>query len=128
MRRSVFSLFGLLSLFGATPFACAAGENYGVLIISRERLEVSTSCEIGVYLHDQLSARLFQERATSFNLPPGNISVRLKTLPSQVPGCAASMLATSEQLIRLRGGEVRKFAIVDEPNGLRLKPVPLGYQ
>ncbi len=128
MRWSVFSLFGLLSLFGAPPLASAAGENYGVLIISRERLEVSTSCEIGVYLQDQLSARLFQERATSFNLPPGNISVRLKTLPGQAPGCAESMLATPEQLIKLRGGEVRKFAIIGGPNGLRLKPVSLGYQ
>ena len=60
MRWSAFSLFGLLSLFAAMPSANAAGEDYGVLIISRERLEVSTSCEIGVYIQDQLSARLFQ--------------------------------------------------------------------
>ncbi|MFC3944998.1 hypothetical protein CCU68_20035 [Pseudomonas gingeri NCPPB 3146 = LMG 5327] len=128
MRWSVFSLFGLLSLFGAAPFASAAGENYGVLIISRERLEVSTPCEIGVYLQDQLSARLFQEQATSFNLPPGDVSVRLKALPGQAPGCNASMLAAPQQLIKLNGGDVRKFAIVAGPNGLRLKQVPLGYQ
>ena len=45
-----------------------------MLIISRERLEVATSCEIGIYLQDQLAARLFQEQSTSFNLPPGNVS------------------------------------------------------
>ncbi|KPA87346.1 MULTISPECIES: hypothetical protein [Pseudomonas] len=128
MRWSAFGLFGLLSLFGASPFASAAGENYGVLIISRERLEVSTPCEIGVYLQDQLSARLFQEQATSFNLPPGDVSVRLKSLPSQAPGCNASMLAAPEQVIKLNGGDVRKFAIVASPAGLRLKQVPLGYQ
>ncbi|WP_191485809.1 hypothetical protein [Pseudomonas sp. FEN] len=128
MRWSVFSLFGLLSLFGASPFANAAGENYAVLIISRERLEVSTSCEIGVYLQDQLSARLFQEQSTSFNLPPGNVSVRLKSLPGQAPGCAPSMLTTPEQVIKLNGGDVRKFSIVGGPEGLRLKQAPLGYQ
>jgi len=128
MRWSVFSLFGLLSLFGASPFASAAGENYAVLIISRERLEVSTSCEIGIYLQDQLSGRLFQEQSTSFNLPPGNVSVRLKSLPGRAPGCDAGILATPEQVIRLNGGEVRKFAIVGGPEGLRLRQVSLGYQ
>ena len=128
MRWSVFSLFGLLSIFGASPFASAAGENYAVLIISRERLEVSTSCEIGIYLQDQLSARLFQEQSTSFNLPPGNVSIRLKLLPGQTPGCAAGMLTTPEQVIKLNGGDVRKFAIVGGPEGLRLKQAPLGYQ
>jgi uncharacterized membrane protein YdfJ with MMPL/SSD domain len=67
MRWSAFSLFGLLGLFAATSSVNAAGEDYGVLIISRERLEVATSCEIGVYIQDQLAARLFQEQSTSFN-------------------------------------------------------------
>ena len=67
MRWSVFSLFGFLSLFSAVPSVNAAGQDYGVLIISRERLEVATSCEIGVYIQDQLAARLFQEQSTSFN-------------------------------------------------------------
>ncbi len=72
MRWSAFSLFGFLSLFAAiAPGATPTGEDYAVLIISRERLEVSTSCEIGVYIQDQLSARLLQEQSTSFNLPPG---------------------------------------------------------
>ena len=60
MRWSAFSLFGLLSLFAALPQANATGEDYAVLIISRERLEVPTSCEIGVFVNDQLAGRLLQ--------------------------------------------------------------------
>ena len=75
MRWSAYSLFGFLSLFAALPQANATGEDYAVLIISRERLEVPTSCEIGVYIQDQLSARLLQEQSISFNLPPGTVSL-----------------------------------------------------
>jgi hypothetical protein len=70
-----------------------AAEDYAVLIISRERLEVPTNCEIGLYINDQLAGRLFQEQATSFNLPAGNLSLRLKLLPGQAPGCLPSLLA-----------------------------------
>ena len=35
MRWSALSLFGFLSLFAAVPSVNAAGEDYGVLIISR---------------------------------------------------------------------------------------------
>lgn len=82
MRWSFFALAGLMSLSAAAPQALAA-EDYAVLIISRERLEVPTNCEIGLYLNDQLAGRLFQEQATSFNLPAGNLSLRLKLLPGQ---------------------------------------------
>ena len=48
----------------------------------------ATSCEIGIYLNDQLSARLFQEHSTSFNLPGGPVNVRLRLLPGQaLAGC-----------------------------------------
>ncbi len=127
MRWSVFSLFGFLSLFAAMPSAQAAGEDYGVLIISRERLEVATNCEIGVYIHDQLSARLFQEQSTSFNLPPGNISLRLKLLPGQVPGCNPGMLAPGSQNITLRAGDVQKYRIAMTQEGMYLKRAGLGY-
>ena len=43
MRWKALSLFGFLSLFAALPQANATGEDYAVLIISRERLEVATS-------------------------------------------------------------------------------------
>lgn len=50
MRWSAFSLFCMLGFSAVAPQASAAGEDYGVLIISRERLEVATSCEIGIYI------------------------------------------------------------------------------
>ncbi|MBU6960696.1 hypothetical protein KRR23_23490 [Pseudomonas sp. CVAP len=125
MRWSAFSLFGMLSLFAAAPSASA--EDYGVLIISRERLEVATSCEIGVYIQDQLSARLFQEQSTSFNLPPGNYSLRLKLLPGQAPGCSAGMLAPGSQNITLRAGDLLKYRIAMNQQGMYLKPAALGY-
>lgn len=125
MRWSAFSLFGMLSLFAAAPSASA--EDYGVLIISRERLEVATSCEIGVYIQDQLSARLFQEQSTSFNLPPGNYSLRLKLLPGQAPGCSAGMLAPGSQNITLRAGDLLKYRIAMNQQGMYLKPATLGY-
>jgi len=109
MRWSAFSLFGLLSLFAALPQANATGEDYAVLIISRERLEVPTPCEIGVYINDELAARLLQEQTTSFNLPHGTISIRLKQLPGQVPGCQAGMLAPPAQEISLKAGDVLKY-------------------
>jgi len=57
MRWSFFGLVSLMSLFAAVPQASAA-EDYAVLIISRERLEVPTNCEIGLYIQDQLAGRL----------------------------------------------------------------------
>jgi hypothetical protein len=127
MRWSTFSLFGLLSLFTATTPVSAAGEDYGVLIISREHLEVATSCEIGVYIQDQLAARLFQEQSTSFNLPPGNVSLRLKLLPGQAPGCNPGMLAPGSQDIQLKAGEVLKYRIAMTQDGMYLKRAGLGY-
>jgi hypothetical protein len=120
MRWSALSLFGFLSLFAATPSVQAAGEDYGVLIISRERLEVATSCEIGVYIQDQLSARLFQEQSTSFNLPPGNVS-------GQAPGCNPGMLAPGSQIISLKAGDVLKYRIAMTQEGMHLKRADLEY-
>jgi len=127
MRWSAFSLFSLLSLFGVAQTTSAAGTDYGVLIISRERLEVATSCEIGVYIQDQLSARLFQEQSTSFNLPPGNVSLRLKLLPGQAPGCNPGMLASGPQNITLKAGDIVKFRIAMTQAGMYLKQASLEY-
>lgn len=121
------SLLSILSLVAAVPAATAAPPDYGVLIISRERLEVATSCEIGIYLQDQLAARLFQEQSTSFNLPPGNVSLRLKLLPGQAPGCNAGLLAPGSQYIRLKAGDVVKYRIAMSESGMYLKPAELGY-
>jgi len=126
MRWSFFALVGLMSLSAAAPMASAA-EDYAVLIISRERLEVPTNCEIGLYIQDQLAGRLFQEQATSFNLPAGNVSLRLKLLPGQSPGCLPGMLAPPAQNITLKAGDVRKLRIAQGPDGMYLKPATLEY-
>ncbi|WP_339491269.1 MULTISPECIES: hypothetical protein [unclassified Pseudomonas] len=127
MRWSAFSLFCMLGFSAVAPQASAVGEDYGVLIISRERLEVATNCEIGVYIQDQLSARLFQEQSTSFNLPPGQFSLRLKLLPGQAPGCNPGMLAPGSQNITLRAGGILKFRIAMNEQGMYLKQAGLGY-
>ncbi|MCM2463330.1 hypothetical protein HGO40_23150 [Pseudomonas sp. CG7] len=127
MRWSAFSLFCMLGLSAVASQASAAGEDYGVLIISRERLEVSTNCEIGIYIQDQLSARLFQEQSTSFNLPPGQFSLRLKLLPGQAPGCNPGMLAPGSQNINLKAGDILKFRIAMSQEGMYLKQAGLGY-
>jgi len=126
MRWSFFALAGLMSLPAAAPQALAA-EDYAVLIISRERLEVPTHCEIGLYIQDQLAGRLFQEQATSFNLPPGDVSLRLKVLPSQAPGCLPGMLAPPAQNITLKAGDVRKLRIALGPDGMYLQAAKLEY-
>jgi hypothetical protein len=127
MRWSAFSLFCMLGFSALVPPASAVGEDYGVLIISRERLEVPTSCEIGIYIQDQLSARLFQEQSTSFNLPPGQFSLRLKLLPGQAPGCSPGMLAPGSQDITLKAGDILKYRIAMNEQGMYLKQADLGY-
>lgn len=127
MRWSAFSLFCMLGFSAVAPQASAAGEDFGVLIISRERLEVATNCEIGIYIQDQLSGRLFQEQSTSFNLPPGTVSLRLKLLPGQAPGCNPGMLAPGSQEITLRAGDILKYRIAMNEQGMYLKAAGLGY-
>lgn len=127
MRWSAFSLFCMLGFSAVAPQASAAGEDFGVLIISRERLEVATNCEIGIYIQDQLSGRLFQEQSTSFNLPPGTVSLRLKLLPGQAPGCNPGMLAPGSQEITLRAGDILKYRIAMSDQGMYLRPAGLGY-
>ncbi|WP_397450068.1 hypothetical protein [Pseudomonas sp. NA-150] len=127
MRWSAFSLFSILSLLASAPWATASAQSYSVLIISRERLEVATSCEIGVYIEDQLVGRLFQEESTSFNLAPGRINVRLRLLPGQAPGCAPGMDVPPSQVIDLSPGAIRKYAIALGSKGMYLKQAALGY-
>ncbi|EZP66044.1 hypothetical protein G9Q84_27155 [Pseudomonas sp. P7] len=126
MRWSYFALAGLMSLSAAAPMA-SADQDYAVLIISRERLEVLTNCEIGLYIQDQLAGRLYQEQATSFNLPAGNVSLRLKLLPGQAAGCLPGLLAPPAQNITLKAGDVRKLRIAQGPDGMYLKAAALDY-
>ncbi|MGV8920843.1 MAG: hypothetical protein ACOH2R_24210 [Pseudomonas sp.] len=127
MRWSAFSFFSILSLLASAPWAIASAQDYSVLIVSRERLEVATSCEIGLYIQDQLVGRLFQEQSTSFNLAPGKITVRLRILPSRVPGCAPGMDVPPAVAIDLKPGDIRKYSIAMGSKGMYLKQAPLGY-
>lgn len=58
MGKAAMGLLGVLGLFSSVAPVIADNNDYSVLIISRERLEVATTCEIGIYFHDQLVGRL----------------------------------------------------------------------
>ncbi len=126
MRWSALRLFSFIGLLACASWA-QADQDYGVLIISRERLEVATSCEIGIYLQDQLVGRLFQEQSTSFNLPAGDLSVRLRVLPGQAPGCSSGIEAQNNSRIHINAGDVLKYRIASGPNGMYLKKADLSY-
>ena len=126
MRWSALSLVSLLGL-ASLPLWASAAQDYGVLIISRERLEVPTNCEIGVYIDDQLAGRLFQEQSLSFNLPAGNVGIRLKLLPGQAPGCLPGILVPPAQQFTLKAGDVVKYRMALGKQGVYLKPAALGY-
>ena len=126
MRWSALSLVSLLGL-ASLPLWANAAQDYGVLIISRERLEVPTNCEIGIYIDDQLAGRLFQEQSLSFNLPAGNVGIRLKLLPGQAPGCLPGMLVPPAQQFTLKAGDVLKYRMALGKEGVYLKPAALGY-
>lgn len=129
MRRPLLCLFVVLASLLTSSFASADDvQDFAVLVISRERLEVSTPCEIGVYLQDQLSGRLFQEDSVSFNLPPGKVSLRLKTLPGKAYGCEAGVIGEQPNIVLdLKAGDIRKYRIGYGPNGFFLKQENLNY-
>ena len=128
MIRPALSLVGLLAAWTVVPAANAAGNSdYSVLIISRERLEVATTCEIGVYLNDQLSGRVFQEQSTSFNLPPGPVDIRLRLLPGQAPGCNPGLENQHNQRLTLQAGQINKYRIAMDHSGLHLTRASLDY-
>lgn len=128
MIRAAMGVVGLLGALALVPPASAEGNSdYSVLIISRERLEVATNCEIGIYLNDQLSGRLFQEQSTAFNLPAGPVDVRLRLLPGQVAGCSPGLENQHNQRLTLSVGQINKYRIAMNHDGLYLKPAGLGY-
>jgi hypothetical protein len=96
--------------------------NYGVLIISRERLEVATPCDIGIYLQNQLVSRLYQGQSASFNLPAGPVSVRMGMLGGT--GCIPAFTQIRGENIELQAGEIRKYRIALGGNGLYLIAIP----
>ncbi len=126
MRWSAFRLFGFIGLL-ASASSAQADQDYGVLIVSRERLEVATPCEIGIYMQDQLVGRVFQEESRSFNLPAGDISVRLRVLPTQMPGCSPGIEAQNSTRLHINAGDILKYRIAQGPNGMYLKKADLNY-
>ncbi|MGH8416642.1 MAG: hypothetical protein ACRER8_05020 [Pseudomonas sp.] len=126
MGWSAFRIAGFLGLLASASWA-QADQDYGVLIISRERLEVATPCEIGIFLQDQLVGRLFQEESASFNLPAGDQSVRLRVLPSQMPGCSPGIEAQNNTRLHINAGDILKYRIASGPNGMYLKRADLNY-
>ncbi|MGP0170800.1 hypothetical protein ACSVIJ_02865 [Pseudomonas sp. NCHU5208] len=106
-----------------TPLVDSAqGEGYAVLIVSRERLEVGTTCEVALYLHDQMAARLYQGQSVSFNLPPGEVSLRLGL--TGTGSCQDGIAQLRNQSLQLRAGEIRRYRIAMDADGLRLRDAP----
>lgn len=127
MRRLVISV-----ICSAIAASCLSGtaqagdysraEGYAVLIISRERLQVSTQCEIGLYLQDELTARLDQGQSASFNLPPGEITVRLATVGTKT--CQPGINQLDGQRLSLKAGEISRYRISQTSAGYKLIRAP----
>ncbi|WP_282340770.1 MULTISPECIES: hypothetical protein [Pseudomonas] len=108
MRRSLIALT-LACLAGLPPTVSAQQpDGYAVLIVSRDRLELASLCDIGVYLQDELAARLMPGQEAAFNLPPGALSIRVDSISGPGP-CKPGMLRPSPQRIDLRAGEIRHY-------------------
>ena len=120
MLRSAVFLLAALLLPGSVSSTPAI--NYAVLIITRDRLEVATPCDIGIYLQDQLVARLSRGQAPSFNFPAGKLSIRMGMLGGL--GCIPAFEQIRGEHIELKAGEVRKYRIALGNQGLYLINVP----
>lgn len=125
-RLATLALLGLL-LSSPTPAQVLPAltpqaDGYAVLIISRERLEVATPCEIGLYLQDQLAARLYQGQSVAFNLPPGPVSLRLGVIGTQT--CQPGITQLKSEPLVLQAGEVRRLRIALSTSGLYVLPAP----
>lgn len=77
MRWSTVSLFSILGFLAIAP-ATQADQDYGILIISRERLEVATSCEIGIARHRRTSLRSARAHITTASALIRRVACRQK--------------------------------------------------
>ena len=107
------------------PMTLPTPIDYGVLIVSRERLEVSTPCDIGLYLQGNLTARLYQGQSITLNLPPGQVQVRLGQLGGHQ--CQPRFEQLRSQTLQIPTGEVLKYRIAMDSLGLQLIPAPQNY-
>ncbi|WP_409519832.1 hypothetical protein [Pseudomonas sp. J452] len=94
---------------------------YGVLIVARDRLEVATTCDIGIYLQDRLAARIYQGQSASFNLPPGEIAIRLGYMGGL--GCEPSFEQVRSTRAQIQAGVVQQYRIALDVGGLTLLQV-----
>jgi hypothetical protein len=109
---------------GTWPVPDAQPVSYAVLIVSRERVDTGTACDIDLYVQDQKVSRLQPEGEVALNLPPGEVSLRLQTANSGL--CRSGIEPLRAQSVQLHAGEVRKFRIANSESGLYLMPVSSG--
>lgn len=109
---------------GAWPMPDTQPIAYAVLIVSRERLDTGTACDIDLYVQDQKVSRLQPEGEVALNLPPGETSLRIETANSGL--CHGGIEPLRAQSVMLHAGEVRKFRIANSESGLYLMPVSNG--
>ncbi|QRY81381.1 hypothetical protein JVX91_09855 [Pseudomonas sp. PDNC002] len=109
---------------GSWPVPDAQPVAYAVLIVSRERVDTGTACDIDLYVQDQKVSRLQPEGEIALNLPPGEVSLRLQTANSGL--CHGGIEPLRAQSVQLHSGEVRKFRIANSESGLYLMPVSSG--
>jgi len=109
---------------GSWPMPDAQPVAYAVLIVSRERLDTGTACDIDLYVQDEKVSRLQPEGEIALNLPPGEVSLRLQTANSGL--CRSGIQPLRAQSVQLHAGEVRKFRIANSESGLYLMPVSSG--
>ena len=121
MRRTALSLVSLLAL-ASLPLWANADQDYGVLIISRERLEVPTNCEVGVYIDDQLAGRLFQEQALAFNLPPAASISASSCCPGKPPAACPACWSRPHSNSPSRPGKYVNTALPSENRACTSSP------
>ncbi|MDH1107986.1 hypothetical protein N5C55_10385 [Pseudomonas otitidis] len=122
MKALTLLLAALLALPGLAR--AEAPLNYGMLVVSRERMQLATGCDVALYVQDRLIARLVQGQSVELNLPPGRVSVRLGLLDAAP--CRAGMGVQEPQTITLQAGMVSRYELGMNDRGLYLIPsVPL---
>jgi hypothetical protein len=107
----------VLALLAALPCS-AQSSGYAVVTLSRERLELSTPCDVGIYLQDQLAARLMPGESSSFNLPPGTHQIRLNLIGAGVCNPGIAQLTRVE--VTVQAADVKRYYVTQGTEGLML--------
>jgi hypothetical protein len=121
-------LAGALATYAS--LACAqtinnpsAGNSPSVVMITRGDTATTSACDVGVYLKNELAARLMAGQSVSFNLPPGETTVTLRSLGTGY--CATPMASTKSQSLLLTPGEIKQYRVIQSEQGYFLAPVEL---